>query len=270
MNIRTVVATALVAVACVGPLSASQVELLPRPEGSVALYSFRGTLVPGALGRYTLHLYCVTGNTPYGNTASAYFHKIASLNAMSPDAEIVTQTYDYGVYPGSVTLITKASDRGKTLEFTGTLLCNYPGGSDGQKYPYHTVGAQAVHSGFGDIAWAGEQTMNLTPAFSTTLINIGSELLPTAVGVGSVTLDVLDSLTLVGGESKTVLRHIHGSGRAMVHLDTSGVAGLRCQFAGSDAIATQSMGQGDSVVCRNESGQKGVTEGTLNIIAAIR
>lgn len=272
MNIRTVVAAALVAVACVGPLSASQVELLPRTEGAVALYSFRGTLVPGALGTYTIYLYCATGTTPNGTSASILFHKIASLNATSPDAQVGTQIYNTGVYPGAVRLTTKASDRGKTLVFTGTMLCNYPGGSDGQKYPYHTVGAQAISGGFGEIMWSGEQTMTMTPSYSSNLINIGSELLPTSVGGGGggVTLDVLDSLTLVGGETKTVMRHIRGSGRAMVHLDTSGVPGLQCQVAGSGASATQSMGQGDIVVCRNESGQKGVTEGTLNVIAAIR
>ncbi|EJK6492536.1 hypothetical protein NLK43_002444 [Escherichia coli] len=120
---------------------------------------------------------------------------------------------------------------------------------------------------FGAITFAGPTNMVLQPELSWLKYLPTTEWSRTGTGL---TMQVVDTLTLKKGESKSVIRHTRGEGHATLYVDTTGVPGLQCQIDGAATTSGLDLGPGDSLVCRNASGRLGVTEGTLNVTAAIR
>lgn len=274
MNIRTVVTATLVAVTGAGTSSASVVELV-QPQSEQAMYTFSGHYRHNPGGYFNVSemiftcMICRTPKTGVDSTTgdcSPYpaksFHVSATggkVSAIGIDGNR-KMTMRIGGY---------TSHDAEEIDYYGYILCGDPDGNTTVPYPYHTVRTwiNASYGTFGPTTFAGPTNVVLQPELSSVKYLPTTEWSRTGSGLA---MQVVDALTLKKGESKSVIRHTRGEGHATLYVDTTGVPGLQCQINGAATTGGLDLGPGDSLVCRNASGRLGVTEGTLNVTAAIR
>lgn len=269
MNIRTVVTATLVAVAGAGPSSASVVELL-QPQHGQAMYTFSGSY--DGYAESHLSFYCLNCKTPKNGASSISDCTQWPVKSFHVSSVTTNGDVTYWGYNGNrqMDMRIRSYDRNEPrVEYQGYMLCENPNGQTSSLYPYHTAMTMINQSNgaFGPVTMGGAQSLVIQPL---NLMYVAGTTTEWAQTGGSLTMQVEDKLTLKKGESKSVIRHTHGEGHATLYVDTTGVPGLQCQIDGSAATGGLDLGPGDSLVCRNESGRLGVTEGTLNVIAAIR
>lgn len=253
MKITTaVLATSLATISAVG--SCGTLELLPGSGGKkTSAYQYHFTYSGADKGRVLIGCtYC--NEEPAGKPGDCgigYIDNIHTAYASGGQIEL-THTDSYG--PPILLEITTLPNSGTTT-VTGTIVC-----AKYHDYATPYIWYKRNRSNFSGVTVSGDYNGYFP---NTKNQQIGTYAMdPHVVVGGGIKLTYRDNVVLKNGEQITIVDNISGDSRAKVHINTSGLDGVRCASTNS---SPDLISAGDKIVCDYTGTEKGVQQGVINV-----